>query len=385
MNRLIIIGNGFDLAHGMRTRFSDFIVGLLKQEVTNVNTKILSSRPDFQDSQFFDFRVANHALHRKTDFRGELSKPTEWKELIGLIEHFLGKVAPKTDFISAIWGDIEYQGWSDIEAVYFHQLMAIVKKRKKSILSEIDKNMIQNLNAEMELLRASLIKYLKLENDKIKSLSIPDTKSNFFWDTMRESANYRGAKYPQRFKTAHQTPSKVMLVNFNYTSTLDIYSKSNNSYQQGMDRNPIITHIHGHLNNPDDVIFGYGDETNDYYKELEDLDFHPALDYIKSFGYFNHDNYNKLIDFINQDMFQVYLIGHSCGLSDRIMLKTIFNHDKCEFIRLFYHQRENDNNYKELTQSISRHFLNKEKQRERIIIQPSCEAISNLGLVKLES
>lgn len=43
MNRLVIIGNGFDLAHGLPTRYEDFInwywdkrVELLSKEVSNV-------------------------------------------------------------------------------------------------------------------------------------------------------------------------------------------------------------------------------------------------------------------------------------------------------------------------------------------------------------
>ena len=30
MNRLILVGNGFDLAHGMKTRYSDFLLDYLK-------------------------------------------------------------------------------------------------------------------------------------------------------------------------------------------------------------------------------------------------------------------------------------------------------------------------------------------------------------------
>lgn len=33
MNRLIILGNGFDLAHGLKIRYSDFILDLLKHEI----------------------------------------------------------------------------------------------------------------------------------------------------------------------------------------------------------------------------------------------------------------------------------------------------------------------------------------------------------------
>ena len=50
MNRLIIIGNGFDLAHGIKTSYHDFILDYLKtclikcSESGNFNV----SGPDFQ-------------------------------------------------------------------------------------------------------------------------------------------------------------------------------------------------------------------------------------------------------------------------------------------------------------------------------------------------
>lgn len=34
MNRLIIIGNGFDLAHGLKTSYHDFILDFLKENCT---------------------------------------------------------------------------------------------------------------------------------------------------------------------------------------------------------------------------------------------------------------------------------------------------------------------------------------------------------------
>lgn len=33
INRLIIIGNGFDLAHGMKTKYKDFVNGYLRQRI----------------------------------------------------------------------------------------------------------------------------------------------------------------------------------------------------------------------------------------------------------------------------------------------------------------------------------------------------------------
>jgi hypothetical protein len=36
MNRIILIGNGFDLAHGLKTRYKDFVAGFWQLELENI-------------------------------------------------------------------------------------------------------------------------------------------------------------------------------------------------------------------------------------------------------------------------------------------------------------------------------------------------------------
>jgi hypothetical protein len=88
---------------------------------------------------------------------------------------------------------------------------------------------------------------------------------------------------------------------------------------------------------------------------------------MKSFGYFKTSNYHDLIRFIEADNFQVFILGHSCGLSDRTMLNMIFEHNNCKSIKIFYYGDEKSNNYAELTQEISRHFSNKGEMRKKIV------------------
>ena len=57
MNRLVLIGNGFDLAHGLKTRYEDFIYWYWKQrilqlyeETTNVSDDHLCKLTMLQDN-----------------------------------------------------------------------------------------------------------------------------------------------------------------------------------------------------------------------------------------------------------------------------------------------------------------------------------------------
>src|SRR3546814_2357202 len=88
------------------------------------------------------------------------------------------------------------------------------------------------------------------------------------------------------------------------------------------------------------MIFGFGDELDEDYAKMEAQRTKGFFEYIKSFWYFRTNNYHDLIRFIDGEEFQVYILGHSCGLSDRTMLNMIFEHDNCKSIKIFYRSEE---------------------------------------------
>ena len=81
-------------------------------------------------------------------------------------------------------------------------------------------------------------------------------------------------------------------------------------------------------------------------------------------------------------------MGHSCGLSDRTLLNTIFEHENCRSIKIYYHEKKNEkgkvtgDNYTEITQNISRHFNNKKLMREKIVNKTLCEPLPQIQLPK---
>ena len=76
-------------------------------------------------------------------------------------------------------------------------------------------------------------------------------------------------------------------------------------------------------------------------------------------------------------------MGHSCGLSDRTLLNTIFEHYYCRSIKVFYHQKEDGtDNYTEIIQNISRHFNDKKLMRTKIVEKTLCEPMPQIQLPK---
>ena len=74
--------------------------------------------------------------------------------------------------------------------------------------------------------------------------------------------------------------------------------------------------------------------------------------------------------------FQVLIMGHSCGNSDRTLLNTVFEHEHCVSIKPFYHKWEDGrDNYLELVQNISRNFTNMRLFRDRVVNKEQCKTM----------
>ena len=161
-----------------------------------------------------------------------------------------------------------------------------------------------------------------------------------------------------------------MFLNFNYTRIADLYISKNSDFK--------ITHIHGELDNDKNpIIFGYGDEMDEDYKMISNLNDNSYLKNIKSIRYLETDNYRRLLQFIDSAPYQIYIMGHSCGNSDRTLLNTLFEHKNCVSIKPFYYQKDDgSDNYIELIQNISRNFNSMQKMRDRVVNKSYCHPLT---------
>ena len=168
-------------------------------------------------------------------------------------------------------------------------------------------------------------------------------------------------------------PDDILFLNFNYTSTADLYIPKGSEFR--------VNHIHGELgNDKNPIIFGYGDELDDDYKEISKLNDNDYLKNIKSIRYLETDNYRKLLSFIDSAPFQIYIMGHSCGNSDRTLLNTLFEHKNCVSIKPFYYEKpDGSDNYIEIIQNISRNFNDMRLMRDRVVNKTYCRPLIPQG------
>jgi hypothetical protein len=168
-------------------------------------------------------------------------------------------------------------------------------------------------------------------------------------------------------------PERILLVNFNYTNIADQYVPEDQEIA-------MVNHIHGTLEEPESMIFGYGDEIDKRYMELSNLEDNRYMKNIKSHRYLERNKYRELLQFANSDEYQIYIMGHACGNSDRTLLNTLFEHENCVSIKPFFYQYGSKDNHDDIIQNISRHFPDRQKFRDRVVNKTYCEPMPQAKL-----
>jgi hypothetical protein len=291
----------------------------------------------------YDKRELN-SLGEIKEFLLEPDKRTDFRKQVEL--------SFNSDLFKSIVGDLVDKNWVDIENIYYDFLRKRLKEHnlhldpKPSLLQ----NSLKHLNSQFEILKSELENYLKTIS--------PTSKNQLTEDYMYEPP------IPSNYENSEQFElGNVLLLNFNYTTTTNMYKKPNSD----------IIHIHGELNNPENpIIFGYGDERDETYDLLEKANLPEVFTHIKSFDYFKTNNYSRLLAFLESE-YDVYVMGHSCGLSDRTLLSTIFENPNCRYVKLFYYNSEA--NYRNTTYELSRHFTDKAEMRKKVLDFTKCEVM----------
>jgi hypothetical protein len=271
----------------------------------------------------------------------------------------------KNKFLEKITDDCQSLNWVGIEEEYYAWLKECFNGTKR----------IDELNRDFNRIKIALEDYLKEEiNDKLKDISCINIAKKIFSEINKNDLTEKA-----KSTDFNSSPDSILFLNFNYTSTDQYYSKiDKNRYPSiKLPQTDESIYIHGKLGDADNpIIFGYGDEIDENYKLIENLNDNRYLENIKSIKYLETNNYKRLLNFINSDNYQIFIFGHSCGNSDRTLLKTLFEHDNCASIKVFYHKQEDGtDNYSNVVRNISRHFTDKAVMRDKVVNKTFCEQL----------
>lgn len=395
MNRLIIVGNGFDLAHGLPTSYKDFIddywKGILGADHVDEFVSFQNIGKLFKFDSVNNLEdLANNIM--QNDDKIKFSDAEIYREFGNNMSgkypraHILNY---KNTFFRLI-NQKSIQNWVDIENEYYKELKKIVKA--PSLELEAKKEKVVVLHNEFEQVKKLLEEYLqeKIENkydftlymeNPILDILLPELSFKFDKKRYLKEFKYSDQLYVEEFLSEVLENYSLIthFLSFNYTKVVE-------QYYAGFAYEKQINYIHGKLNDSINTVnFGFGDEMDEDYKMIENIDDNEYLRNFKSFQYLQNPNYKSLLDFVESDRkFQVYIMGHSCGLSDRTMLNTIFEHPNCMSIKVSYHETKDENgkvikdNYTEIIQNISRHFNKKKLMREKVVNKTLCQPLPQI-------
>ena len=430
MNRLILIGNGFDLAHGLKTSFYDFInycvfeiskliiienkdtiksfliendivhsesirgyYHLILVQKNDISIILKEGKKDITLPEVYKHletngkMLDNYLEYSTKEYNSDINYLKEFKilfdkkywektkDLINAIKSSTFKI-DYTQFVDKLFKNELFKiilnkckadkNWGGIEHEFYQTLLDVEEfYREEKILDKIDK-----LNKEFENIIDCFIYYMTSVVSKQETKILSKIAKHLMQPVNDDELS---TQFRDRIGQQPIVIKEHMFLSFNYTNTIEKYIA-----QSSVNVEEKHVQIHGRLeDSASKIIFGYGDELDSSYKELEDKNDNRYLKYLKSLHYLDTDNYQKLLDFLEQNKYQVYIWGHSCATSDRVLLQTIFEHENCVSIKPFYYQDEKGNdNFEDLYKNISRHFTDKNKLRDLVVNKKYCEPLT---------
>lgn len=432
MNRIILIGNGFDLAHNIKTSYTHFINDYWEKVIqklrNEVNGNVTTYRNLFETDEIKIENVPGNHYNA-----GDWVIGNTFNELISILKNQNLELIFKNKFLEILTKKNGERNWVDIENEYYNLLkesfkienclykivelnndLKQIQKLLENYLGEVEKEFIEgfgkdigqiklkdnigykiyspfyfkdfsesSINNQAKIEFQKIQEVIKIHNNSIKPIAnekseriISRIGSNGTLSDIRKLLiSYNAINYFDLM------PEEILFLNFNYTFTEKIYSNHTqfDSFESNKNLIKRYIHIHGTTDKYDrnDVIFGFGDEIDEDYKSIENLNDNDYLENIKSIKYLETDSYKNLLEFLNSDNYQIFIFGHSCGISDRTLLNTLFEHKNCCSIKPFYHQKsENTDNYRDIVKNISRNFNSKSSMRDKVVNKEYCKSLS---------
>ena len=169
MNRIVLIGNGFDLAHGLKTSYADFIDWYWKEW----GKRLLHGQKVIEEDGLCSFSLKKNVevgmwarvwgwYYRRTN----PFEPWDENEIAQLAKdnRDLCDFTITSPLLEELCNHLKERKWVDIENVYFKHL-------------NNESETAEKVNNELSVIRSGLINYLKEIQDAIPDNLINDDKN----------------------------------------------------------------------------------------------------------------------------------------------------------------------------------------------------------------
>ena len=312
MNKLLVIGNGFDLAHGKCTRYSDFLGFLEDLFEERLEEKVYDDLKEKRIS-YKESALINYLKFYNTN--NKIKK--NWTDMEIELSNYIRQTVATVKAINNQKQDAERNGkiYSGNPNVFAENERVILRTAKS--VFETDgysyfniKDKFINPWGVLDIER--VMRRFEKELDELKKLVAyyfreiePGKRSN-----------------PVEKKESFEKLGADRVICFNYTDTYEAL--------YGIDRKDIF-YVHGQLKDKN-IVLGYCSDWCDEACGL-DLGFEKYLQRLNN----GTDRIGQVLDEITDETV-VYFYGHSLHVSDRDVLLQII--EKAKRVNIFYHNED---------------------------------------------
>ena len=320
MKNVLVIGNGFDIAHGLYTKYIDFYnfcnaikrvlndkkdiairedikEELLRSEFMKSTANIINNKKIVNDDMLEKMiNICKNNYWLNCIEERNLSNDPHWCDIEGVIADEISKlsyVAKKYDGVRV--SNFALNESNEIINIYQHVMNYASKSYSfKTSVCLFKEKLLSDLNDLTWMLEIYLSKFLNRKSKTYK-----------FFETL--NIDY--------------------IINFNYTDTYNKLYKKN-----------IPTHfIHGKIRNNDkdamNMVFGIGDSINEDDNNYEFIEFQK---YYQRIIYKTGNDYAKWLD--NNEIMNIFIFGHSVNEADGDIIKRLITRKYTNIYIYYYDQ-----------------------------------------------
>ncbi len=356
-NTIIILGNGFDVAHNFPTKYSDFAnhqLEVISNNLINENKDQIISDSFIKFQQFY-FRLrrpdVNNSNHKKLLKLVLIIDKNDVQKVSNFLNSNLDLMNSiiSNHFLAKLYAN-NYNNWFDIENAFFEELIKI-KTELINYLNNVNANPSKRTSGELK-------QYIELKKIEIKKLNgeLKEIKNalKLYLNSIELIPNKKIEEFFINAVKDIQNVKNIQIINFNYTNTIDLYLK----FFKQRGHKVEVLNIHGNLN--EEIIFGYGNDNNNDYQTMQDLEIDEFLENFKTFEYLNNNRYSNFFKNTLPELrlYNVIVLGHSLQQTDKTLLSGVINNSGCLEISLLkrgdLEEPEKHKAYRKLTFAISR-------------------------------
>jgi hypothetical protein len=150
-NRIIIVGNGYDLALKLPTSYNNFIAWHLKEAA------ITSMDRTYKDDPLFKIKYT--PFGNKEQIVSILNSEKDFIRFSEILNRYF-KLEHKSEFFELLMEQVSDKKWVDIENLYFNLIIQKIKVIQKTEPLKRNYEGIEQLNNQLDFIKTRLYDYL---------------------------------------------------------------------------------------------------------------------------------------------------------------------------------------------------------------------------------